>query len=200
MTNKTTIAVFDFDHTITDRDSFLYFLFFSKGVWRSFLFFLMLSPFFLAYAVGIFSRKKIKEKILTCFFKGESFKNLKKVGQAYVDQRLDSYLKPEAMNKLAWHQSQGHRCILISASFTFYLHQWCIRHKLEKVLSSEAETSDGFLTGHLQGENCWGPEKKKRLLDYVGDLSNTVLYVYGDSLGDRDILEIADFPFYCKFQ
>ncbi len=197
--NHSIVAVFDFDHTITNRDSFLFFLLYTKGFYKSLFGFLYLMPDFIKFLFGKCTRKRIKEKIITYFFYDIPWTEIKKMGQKYAHNRLDQYLKQKALTALAWHQSQGHRCLLVSASFAFYLEPWGSRHRFEKVLASELEVIQEKITGRLRGENCWGPEKKKRLEEYLGSLSGITLYVYGDSQGDKEILAIADFPFFCKY-
>jgi phosphatidylglycerophosphatase C len=194
------IAVFDFDHTLTDRDSLLPFLFDMRGFRKTILHLAALTPSFLRYLLGNISRQSIKEKILTRFLGGVLFTELQSFGQHYADHRLDHFLKPQALQRLVWHQAQGHRCILVSASVEVYLKPWGIRHGFEEVLASRLElSSTGNVTGRLIGLNCWGPEKKRRLLNYLGTADQGTLYVYGDSRGDHDLLAIADHPFYRKF-
>ena len=45
------------------------------------------------------------------------------------------------------------------------------------------------------GKNCWGTEKVRRLQELVGSKEGYVLYAYGDTRGDRELLEYADHPF-----
>lgn len=199
------IAVFDFDHTITDRDSLLPFLFYVRGFWKTIYHLFALIPFFILYLLGILSRQRMKEKILTHFIGGLSWSELQVLGQQYADYQLDRYLMPKAIQRLKWHQSQGHRCILASASLDFYLKPWAKRHGFEEVLASRLElNAKGEVTGRLLGLNCWGPEKEKRLLAYLRldplQDCQAKLYVYGDSRGDREILALADYPFYRKLE
>lgn len=202
MMSPPSIAVFDFDNTLTDRDSLLPFLFYVHGFWKTICHLLMLTPVFILYVLGILSRQRTKEKILNRFIGGRSWSDVQTLGKTYADQQLDHYLKPEAMKRVAWHQSQGHRCLLVSASLEFYLKPWAKRHGFEEVLASRLEvTSSGHVNGNLVGLNCWGPEKRLRLLSYLGSKDNkTKLYVYGDSRGDQEILELADYPFYRRFE
>jgi len=197
------IAVFDFDNTITDRDSLLPLLFYVRGCWRSVGNLLALTPDFVRFLMRNLSRQQIKEKILKHFFGGMSFADLQVLGREYAEKKLDSYLKPEAIKRLKWHQLRGDRCILISASLEFYLKPWAMRHGFEEVLASRLElTPAGIVTGHLVGLNCWGPEKENRLRAYLGKAAENgelQLYVYGDSRGDREILAMADHPFYRTF-
>lgn len=194
------IAIFDFDHTLTDRDSLLPFLFYIKGFWKTAYLLILLLPFFVRYLTGRLSRQHMKEKILAGFIAGKSWTDVQLLGKQYADKQLDHYLKSEAMKRLNWHQAQGHRCILVSASLEFYLVPWAMRHGFEKVIASRLEVNEeGNVTGQLVGLNCWGPEKKCRLLAYLGSEEKAQLYVYGDSRGDREILALAHYPFYRKF-
>jgi HAD superfamily hydrolase (TIGR01490 family) len=201
MTVSSIVAVFDFDNTLTDRDSLLPFLFCIQGIWKTSCHLALLGLDFARFLVGNLSRQGVKEKIFTRFIGGWRFADVQALGQRYADQQLDRYLRPEALERLAWHQAQGHRCLLVSASLDFYLKPWAMRHGFEAVLSSSLEiTPDGYVTGRLVGLNCWGPEKARRLLAYLGSKENYQLYVYGDSRGDREILALADYPFYRTFR
>lgn len=195
------IAVFDFDHTLTDRDSLTPFLFYVQGFWKTIGYLIVLVPSFLGYLIGLVSRQSIKEKILTRFIGDHSFTDIQALGKTYADQQLDRYLKPEALKRFTWHQAQGHRCLLVSASLELYLKPWAKRHGFEEVIASRLElTATGYVTGRLVGLNCWGAEKERRLLAYLDSREQVQLYVYGDSCGDREILALADYPFYRRFE
>lgn len=197
---ETPVAVFDFDHTLTDRDSLLPFLLSVQGKWKTFCLLILLTPSFISYLMGSLSRQEIKERILFRFIGGMSFNEIERLGTEYAHNQLDQYLKPEAVKRLSWHQSLGHRCLLVSASLEFYLIPWAKRRGFEAVLGSRLQISpEGKVTGELIGLNCWGLEKEQRLMSYLGQKKPRQLYVYGDSRGDREILALADFPFYRNF-
>jgi HAD superfamily hydrolase (TIGR01490 family) len=162
---------------------------------------IQLIPVFFKFFVGLLSRQETKEQILTQFFKGMPIRLLKASCKRYADRKLDFYLNPQAIERLKWHQRQGHRCILVSASIDLYLRPWAERYGFEEVLSSALEiTSKGIVTGKLQGKNCWGIEKVKRLTHYLGPKESYQLYAYGDSRGDQELLALADYPFYKSFK
>lgn len=201
MTSSPIIAVFDFDHTLTDRDSLLPFLVKMRGWAYTSMQLICLLPAFLSFLTGYLSRQEVKEKILGRFIKGESWKDLTALGEAYAFSQLDHYLKPEPLQRLIWHQTQGHRCVLISASLELYLKPWAALHGFDTVLASRLElTESGHATGRLNGVNCWGAEKVRRLIAYAGPKEKYQLYMYGDSRGDRELLDLADYPFYRKFK
>ncbi len=198
--SKSIVAAFDFDHTLINRDSLLPFLFYTSG-WRSTICFLIqLLPDFIKYAIRKKTRQQIKEIILTKFFKGQKIVELEKKGNDYAAQRLDRFVKQDALKRLHWHQQQGHYCVLVSASVDIYLSPWANRHGIDRVISSKLEeTAEGLITGKLVGLNCRAKEKVRRLIEELGSKENYQLYVYGDSRGDRELLELADFSFYRRF-
>lgn len=195
------IAVFDFDKTITTCDSLLPFLFYAAGPIKTTAKLAVLSPYFIGFTLGLLPRQKTKEKTIASFFQGMPINSLQQLGESFASQQLDRWVKSEAIERLQWHQTQGHRCILVSASLDIYLTPWAMRYGFTDVLTSSLETNaDGLITGNLQGLNCWGPEKARRLQALIErEPKQYKLYVYGDSLGDKDILAMADYPFYRRF-
>lgn len=188
-----TVAAFDFDGTMTDRDSLVPYLVMMMGLPKVVFGLMKLTPYFILFVLGIFSRQKTKEKIITQFLQGKSIVKLREFGRIYADQKLDGYVKSEAIERLKWHQEQGHRCILISASLDLYLLPWATRYGFDDLICSRPElTNEGEITGRLIGTNCWGPEKTRRLLEMIGPKENYYLYAYGDSRGDHELLELAD--------
>ena len=68
---------------------------------------------------------------------------------------------------------------------------------IDRVLCSSLRSDrTGRVSGRLAGKNCYGLEKTRRLLDSLGDRSGYILYAYGDSRGDRELLASADHAFY----
>lgn len=195
---KQIIAAFDFDGTITYRDTLFSFLIFVKGPFKTFFYLFLKLPILIGYIFGGASRQSTKENILKEFFGGMAFQDLSSLGVAFAEGPLNRHLKSEAMERVKWHQGLGHRCILISASLTIYLNAWAKKHGFDEVIASELEVEDGVVTGRLKGLNCWGPEKTRRLKELLKGTPFT-LYAYGNSRGDKELLEMADYPFYKTF-
>lgn len=197
---KQTIAVFDFDGTITTGDSFLPLLItcfgWKKTLWKLFL----ISPMLILFPLGIITRQRAKEATLTKFFRGWTLQDLEKVCQSFAKEKLPEQVKPEALKRIAWHRSQNHPLILVSASIDVYLKPWGKEAGFEHVIASLVETADGKITGKLVGKNCRCEEKVRRLQEVLGDLSLYEIYAYGDSDGDRELLAAADHPFYRKLK
>lgn len=199
--SKKIVAAFDFDGTLTYRDTLLPFLLYSCGKAETLLAISSIIPQCVGFVTGWRTRQQVKEKLLTHTFKGQPLDKIQALGEIFAKERINSLLKPEAMERLRWHQQQNHRCVLISASLDVYLAPWTKLMDIDDLICTSLETdSHHNITGKIKGNNCWGPEKLLRLQNLLGDRESYSLYVYGDSRGDKEILDFADFPYYRKFE
>jgi phosphatidylglycerophosphatase C len=102
-----------------------------------------------------------------------------------------------------WHVDQGHRVVIVSASYEQYVQVVADHLGLHGVIATKLEVGlDGRLTGRLDGPNCRAAEKVRRLDEWL--VSNGLtresveLWAYGDSSGDRELLAAADHPIWAK--
>lgn len=195
--NKSVIAAFDFDGTITTRDTLIPFLFRSFGAARFLGYMIRSGPTLIGYAIRMLPNDVAKERLLVNFLQGVGKQKLESWGNTFAHEVIPGMLRKRAMNRLKWHQAQGHLCVIISASLDVYLKPWADSVGIENVLCTSLEVDDsGKLTGRLATANCYGAEKRRRLLQWLGDSSRYCIYAYGDSRGDRELLEMADHSFY----
>ncbi|MEM1282565.1 MAG: HAD family hydrolase [Chlamydiota bacterium] len=197
MNKKPVIAAFDFDGTITYHDSLLPFLTYAYGSFKTYSKLLTEAPSLIGFALGITPRQKAKEAIISSFFKGKNIEEIRKLGKKYAAGKLNDIIRPEAKNRIEWHQKEGHHCVLVSASLDIYLSPWAESLGFKDLICSTLEdTNDSVITGRLKGANCWGPEKIRRLEEVCGPRDEYTLYAYGDSRGDKELLESADYSFF----
>ncbi len=194
-----TLAVFDFDGTLTYRDSFFPFIRMAVGFPGFFWGLVRLSPVLLGYITRIVKNSDAKEAVLRYFFCGLDFDVFQKLGNRFALERLPGLLRPAAIRRLKWHQQHGHRIIIVSASLETYLRPWAKTIGCDHVIGTKIEVVAGQLTGRLSGKNCYGPEKVKRLEALLGKLDAYCVYAYGDSKGDRELLAAADKGFFRQF-
>lgn len=194
--SRNVVAAFDFDGTITRRDSFLPFLQAMAGRRRYLRQMLTLSPGLLAYLLGIISNHTVKNRVLTQFLRGNEVGDVRRVAQDFAAGRLQRFIRPDALARLRWHQQQGHRCVIVSASLECYLLPWAEATGGVEVIGSRLAIDDERYTGELLGRNCYGAEKVRRLTDVLGARDTYTLYAYGDSKGDRELLACADHAYY----
>ncbi len=192
MDKKRTIVVFDFDGTITTKDTLLEFIKYCFGSFRLYIGFLLYSPMLIVYKLGFYPNWKAKQKIFSYFFKGMRYTKFKQMGEDFAEI-VDTIVRAGTLQCLYEHKKQGHKIYVISASIDEWLSPWCFQHGVEVVLGTKIEvTGDGCLSGRFVSKNCYGQEKVNRLLEAEPDRNNYYLYVYGDSRGDREIIAFAD--------
>lgn len=137
--------------------------------------------------------------MLSYFFKGMRAKEFLDVANEYSLNHIQKILRPKAMEKIQWHQGRGDKVVIVSASIEYWLRPWCENNNLE-LIATKLEIKNDIVTGNLLSKNCYGIEKVNRIhLDYILDDYETI-YAYGDSRGDKEMLEIAHEKYYKPFR
>jgi len=191
------IALFDFDGTITRKDTLFQFILFVKGVFVSYSGFALLLPVFILHKLKLYSNHRAKEKVFSFFFKGTSLEYLKKRGQEFTEV-INKTVNKSAIEKINWHKSKNHIVYVVTASSELWVGEWCRQNKI-KLIATSYEVYDGKITGKIKGFNCQGEEKVNRIKE-VCDLSGYQhIYAYGDTKGDLPMLGLAHYKFYRKF-
>jgi phosphatidylglycerophosphatase C len=183
------LALFDFDGTITRRDTLLDFMLYVKGYPSAAGISVCLIPWLIAFKMKRISSQTFKERFLTLSFRGFSEETLRRKGREYA-VRIPGLIRPGALERLDWHRQQGHRIVIVSASTDVWLAEWCRNQDIELICSA-MEFIDGVCTGRLSGDNCRGPEKVRRIREELDPDSYAKIYAYGDSSGDTEMLAFA---------
>ena len=179
-----TVAAFDFDGTLTRRDTLLPFLASVVG-WPRVI--AALGADALTMAGG---RDVAKERLLVRLLSGVPEERLRTIGAEYAQKVR---IAPEMRARVEWHRAHSHDVVIVSASLDCYLAGIGESLGADRVLCTSLEfAGDTRCTGRLVNGNCRGAEKAKRLRAYLGDV--VTLWAYGDSSGDTEMLAMADHP------
>ncbi|MCE9624231.1 MAG: HAD-IB family hydrolase, partial [Deltaproteobacteria bacterium] len=192
---KKVAAVFDFDGTLSRGECGLRFFRYLLGR-RNFVQFALKNSFWLScYGLHVQDENALK-KITQSVFQGKKAADVEAVGEKFARDVMPRYLNPTMIQRLKWHQDRGHRCIVISRSFDVYTRAWAKQYGVGEISVTELETAqDGTFTGKILGASCVGPEKARRLHALLGDRSQYIVYAYGDSDGDKELLASADYAY-----
>lgn len=190
--NTTPVAFFDFDGTLTRRDTMLPFLRRYVGNRTFFANLLLLSPVLLGYVARLVPNDVAKQKVLRRYLAWHRLNDLYAAGADFAQRSIPDLLRPEGMEKLMWHQMQGHDCILVSASLDIYLRPWTDSQGIGLLCSKLEADSDGMVSGLLDGNNCYGPEKVRQVRGWLTGRNPDFVYAYGDTGGDLPLLNFAD--------
>ena len=194
-----TLALFDFDGTITTDDSFIKFIRFVVGDTRFLWGMAALSPMLTAYKLKLIPNYKAKQMMLSYFFKGMDEEKFIEVANEYSLKHIDTILRANAMERIAWHKGQKHKVVIVSASIESYVKPWCDKNGLD-LIATRLEIKNGVITGNFATRNCYGIEKAKRIKDKYNLSEYSTIYAYGDSIGDREMLKIATKSYYKCFE
>ena len=187
-----TIAVFDFDGTLTTRDSFLAFIRYAHGTWRYYAGFALHAPMLTMMLMGLYPGGKAKQRIFSHFFKGWPYGRFKSCGQSFYDE-IEKMRNEKVISKMKEHIANNDTVYVISASLPEWLEPWCLKQGVKAVMATDIEVDDnGIVTGRFKTKNCSGQEKVNRLLEIEPDREQYFLYAYGNSSGDKEILSLAD--------
>jgi len=197
---KPVLAVFDFDGTITYFDSLLPFLRSISGPGKFAGKLLLCGPAFLAFGCGLITPESAKVRVLKRFLGAVAEAELASQAESYASGKLKRLVKAEAMDRIRWHQARGDRTVVLSASLQDYIRPWARSEGISDVVCTRLRCADGRIMGDLDGPNCHGEEKVRRLKEAFGDLSQYEIYAYGDSRSDRAVLCLAQHRFYRSFE
>ncbi|MBX3238799.1 MAG: HAD-IB family hydrolase [Chitinophagaceae bacterium] len=193
------IAFFDFDGTITYKDTLLEIVRFNKGDMAWALGMMSLSPWLVAMKLKLTPNDVIKQKYLTRFFGGTREEVFKQVCDDFVSQKLPPLIRPLAMEEIKKHQRNQTEVVVVSASPEDWLKGWCRTNDIV-CIGTRLEKKNGFITGRIEGKNCYGPEKVNRIRQLYNLDEYDEIFSYGDSGGDREMLALANFSHYKPFR
>jgi phosphatidylglycerophosphatase C len=196
---KKKIAFFDFDGTITTKDSLLGFIRYSKGSFHYYTGFLLHAHYLLAYKLKIISNQKAKEKVLAYFFRNTPLEQFNQKCVDYINNIVPSTIRPKALQEIKTLQDAGTRVVIVSASSENWIEPWARKIQAE-TLATRMEVIDNRITGLLIGKNCHGEEKVRRIREKFNLTEFDEISAYGDTSGDKPMLALAHHPHYKPFR
>ena len=193
-----TVAAFDLDGTLTRRDTLLPFLLATAGplaVTKGLI--AVGIPLTQAVLVDSNSRRgDMKSELLRRVLGGRDSEELRVAGQRYAHKLLATGLRETTLEPWRAHAAEGHELVIVSASPELYVHPLAVLLGGIGLGTRLQVRPDGTVSGEIDGLNCRGPEKVRRLDEWLRasgstDPATVEVYAYGDSSGDDDLLARA---------
>lgn len=189
------LALFDFDSTITTRDTFAHFIHYAAPPARRWWGHPLLLPVFVGYRMGVVSGHVIRASAVRVGLSGVPLTHASAKGEQFAHEVLEQILRAEVMARIDWHRQRGDRVLVVSGALDLYLAPWCRRHGLEYLCSSLA-VRDGRLTGAYLGAQCVAEEKAQRVCRSLRLQDYAAIHAYGDSPDDHAMLRLAQHAHY----
>ena len=196
----TDLAIYDMDRTVTRHATYTPFLLhcaMRRQPWR-----LALVPIaagsMLAYVGKLIDRGRLKE-INHALMLGRLIHphELKPLVESFADKTVRSNIRPGASKAIARDKAEGRRLVLATASYRLYAAAIAERLGFDDVVATGSTIGLGEkLVARIEGENCYGPAKKRMLdiwLEAEG-LNGKYGHVrfYSDHVSDAPVFEWAD--------
>ncbi|MFT3846797.1 MAG: HAD-IB family hydrolase [Lacibacter sp.] len=195
---KQGIAFFDFDGTITTKDTLIEFIRYNKGSLSLFFGFFLHLHYLVGYKLKFISNQTAKEKILAHYFGGTEKDQFEQLCKNFAENKLPQLIRTKAVEEIKKLQQQSVETVIVSASPENWVAFFADKLNMQ-LIATKLETSDNRITGKINGYNCYGKEKVNRInLAYRLD-DYEKIYAYGDSSGDKQMLAIAHYSYMKPF-
>lgn len=181
---------FDFDGTITYRDTmFLYLRFYdSKKFARKFL---MHIPLFILLKLKLADAEKVKKSFISSILKGQSKTKIEKVSKRFFDHYYPQICRPNALDFIKNRDREHTESFIVSASLDIWVQPFADEFNM-KLLATHAEFVNNIFTGNFVGKNCNGAEKVNRINEALQGRKFDKTIAFGDTAGDREMFAWAD--------
>ncbi len=196
---KPILAVFDFDGTITRKDTLLEFIRFACGSSAFLRGFALYSPILVLMKLHLYPNWKAKQRVFTHFFGGMPEKDFSVLCERFCERCFDRLVYADAQACIRRHLEKGEQVAVVSASPENWVRLFAEKMGIHTTLGTQLEIKDGRLTGRFKSKNCYGQEKVNRILERFPKREEYTLIAYGDSNGDKQMLAFADQGYYKLF-
>ena len=190
------IVAFDFDGTLTTKDTLIEFIRYACGTGAFVKGFLRYAHLLVLMKLGLYPNWKAKQKVFAYFFEGMKIEEFDGLCQRFAKDN-QHLLRPKGIEAIQQALDKGAAVLIVSASIDNWVQPFFAE---VKVLGTQVEVIDGKLSGRFLTKNCYGQEKVNRILALFPNRSEYHLTAYGDSRGDKELLAFADESDYKPFR
>src|SRR5580698_5992086 len=128
--SHSSIAFFDFDGTITTRDTLAELLKFKAGRFKYFMGLVFLSPVLILFKLGVISNHSAKEIMLEYFLKGEPLTEFNALCKEFAESRLPQLFRKGALSEIRRHLQNNTQVVIVTASPENWVQPWCQQFNL----------------------------------------------------------------------
>ncbi|MCQ2771322.1 MAG: HAD-IB family phosphatase [Clostridia bacterium] len=152
---------------------------------------LLFSPLLLLMKVRLYPNGKVKKHIFSWFFKDMEYEKFAYLGRKYA-KSIATFARKDTTDILRRHLQRKHHVYVVTASIEEWVRPYCEYLCVEEVIGTKIEVNNGVITGRFASNNCYGKEKVVRFIELEPKRNSYILYAYGDSSGDKEMLSFAD--------
>ena len=204
--NLPVVYAFDFDGTITTRDTLIEFIRYVRGEKRLLLGLLRYAPMLILMRLRLYPNWKAKQKVFSHFFSGMKIGVFNDYCHSFMENNAERLLRPGAVETIEQALKDKAKVVIISASIEDWVAPFFERFITDPrkpsvfMACTKIEVREETVTGRFISNNCYGSEKVKRLQRLFPRREGYYLIAYGDSDGDKNLLDYADEGYYKHFE
>lgn len=185
------LHLFDFDGTLTRKDTLFEFTRFCHSRMRYYTGLLILSPVLAATRMGLVKGDQAKAVFLGYFFKKKDKALLEECGRRFFHERLPALLRSKGIETIRKLKNEKHEVAVVSASLDIWLKPFAERYELKLLCTlAEYDEQDKF-TGRFKGKNCNNREKSVRVLNTFDLKKYSCVIAYGDTKSDKHLFDMS---------
>lgn len=198
------LAIFDIDYTITRKETLMeFFKYLVLKDIKNIKFLPRALYSGLMYGIKVYDERRVKECFLK-FIDNIDEKDLAKLTKSFYDERLSSILYKDAVDMIKKLKNEGYMVILISASPEFYIKEFYAIKEVDLIIGTKFAFDGGKFVRKMNGNNCKGEEKVKRLNEVLKEKNIKVdfknSYMFSDSLSDKPLLDLVGNPYLINYK
>lgn len=194
------LVLFDFDGTLTKRDSLEAFLWYSLPfgtlLWSGLGLFFRLCVLIFTEERAVLA-ERAKATILQTFFAGRNKEELDRLGETFNQKHLPRILHPHVLERLRAYRDAGDRVVVVSASCDVWLRPFCTAEGI-MLICTELAYDNGVFKGQFATPNCNREEKAKRIRQEYDLNTFDRVIAFGNSAGDAAMVDLAQEAWFVK--
>ena len=181
---------FDFDGTLTYKDTmFLYLKFYNCAKFN--FQFLKHIPLFILLKLKLASAEKVKKSFISSILKGQSKTKIEEKSQQFFEKYYPEIIRENAIEFIQNIDREHTESYLVTASLDIWVKPFAEKFKMN-LLATRAEFKNEIFTGNFVGNNCNGGEKVHRIKEALQGKKFDKTIAFGDTSGDKEMLEWAN--------
>lgn len=188
---STKIAIFDIDKTIIRSDSMFQFVHYAVRRYPGLTWRLpVIAVHTVLFKAGLMSVERVKRS----YFKGIERMSEEDLEHFY-DSRLRAAMFAEAGMEMQQRKQEGYHVLLVTASPYAYMKYFQTLPWVDHVIGTQLVPHANGYTSRVEGINCKGEEKVRRIQAYLKEQNMVIDYdrscAYSDSLSDLPVMKLV---------
>ena len=181
---------FDFDGTLTYKDTMFLFLKFCNPS-KFYIQFLKHIPLFLLLKLKLADPEKVKKSLIFSILQNENKESLELKSQQFFEENFPQINRENALDFINNIDKEHTESFIVTASLDIWVKPFADYFKMT-LLATQAEFKNEKFTGNFIGKNCNKIEKVNRIAEATKDMKFDKTIAFGDTSGDLQMLEWAN--------